>query len=233
MGLCVQYYGLQQLELSSFCCHWFKSEAINFCQWNQNGGSGKEKQTYVFWSYLCTQAVLKTIPWQSLGKGPASNHFPSGQPLGCLGTSLSGAKSVSPLCTYTEQQEAGTACFSCNRTGDPSAPALQRDSWGLLWSLATHIFPFCSPLATSKCPPRSSKHAMARGDMNQSQAHRENQQTGRDKGENSLGKATSPFQSTLGSKIQMFCSYLAWQHSYCLVSFFTVSSPCVHYSLLG
>lgn len=53
------------------------------------------------------------------------------------------------------------------------------------------------------------KHAMARGDTNQSQAHTENQQRERDKGENSLGKATSPFQSTLGSKIQMCCSYLA------------------------
>lgn len=74
---------------------------------------------------------------------------------------------------------------------------------------------------------------MAQGDMNQSQAHRENQQRESDKGENSLGKATSPFQSVLGSKIQMFCSYLAWQHSYCLVSFLTVNSPCVHYSLLG
>lgn len=90
------------------------------------------------------------------GKGPASNHFPSGQPLGCPGTAKSGAKTLSPLCTHQEQQEAGTACFSSDRTGDPSAPSLQRDSWGLLWSLATPIFPFCSPLATSKCPPRSS-----------------------------------------------------------------------------
>lgn len=89
------------------------------------------------------------------GKGPASNHFPTGQPLGCLGTSLSGAKTASPLCTHQEKQEAGTASFSSNRIGDHSAPALQRDSWGLLWSLAAPIFPFCSPLVTSRCPPRS------------------------------------------------------------------------------
>lgn len=35
-------------------------------EWSQNGGSGKEKQTFVFWLSLSTQAVLGTIPWQSL-----------------------------------------------------------------------------------------------------------------------------------------------------------------------
>lgn len=142
MGLYLQCCGLQQLGFWCFP----PSAATDFSQRQLTFAKmvevEKEKQTFVFWLSLCTQAVLETTPGSLF---PASNHFPTGQAPGCLDTFLSGTKTASPLCTHQEQQEAGTACFSSNRTGDPSAPALQRDSWGLLWTLATPSFHFVAP----------------------------------------------------------------------------------------
>lgn len=183
-----------------------------------HGGSGKEKQTFVFWLSLCTQAVLERVPWQSLPRQrPSLQSFPlrttPWMPWHCLKW---GKDSFSPL--HTPGAAGGWNCLLLLRQNwGPFCPLPAKRQLGPSLEPGNPHLSVLQPLGYKQVSSKKqhadcddgTKHAMARGDTNQSQAHTENQQRERDKGENSLGKATSPFQSTLGSKIQMCCSYLA------------------------
>lgn len=98
-----------------------------------HGGSGKEKQTFVFWLSLCMQAVLERVPWQSLPRQkPSLQSFPlrttPWMPWHCLKW---GKDSFSPLhtpgaaggwnCLLLLQQNWGPFCpFPAKRQLGPS-----------------------------------------------------------------------------------------------------------------